>query len=341
MSYTRRFNKTVAVDYSGSVTVYYPASKSGGTITKNYDGVAYEDVTVEIEVDTDPFDISVANCNDNVNNLTMSVGAMNAAQCAAIAENANKVSKAIIDGFFSSVKTDLATQKAELEQVVESRLLLLRQQAASLKEIQKTMGDDYARTTARYQKIFTDLNNELSIRIHEVDQPVFNMVNNVDQQSDRMIHTDMIQTAVTMGKESGLLQAQVGMATVKNHALEAMGRAQAFLTSKAMSERTIQQTTIDGNGHDKYFVPVCFMKTVSENNQVEQQCVLPEYYDSKDPNLKTRLSDQLEGIVPENDGAITDEQLKSYIQSEIGSRVVDNDEHSIRVRDLINKMLNK
>ena len=104
MSYSRRFTRRIAVPYSGSKSVSYPASEHGGTKTVYYSGTAYEDVEVDVQVDTSPFDASVANCNDNVNGLTASVGAMNAAQCLAISENADKVSKTIIDGFFPSRK---------------------------------------------------------------------------------------------------------------------------------------------------------------------------------------------------------------------------------------------
>lgn len=342
MSYTRRFRRTVAVTYHGSKTVDYPASEHGGSTTVYYEGTAYEDVDVDVLIDTTPFDTSVANCNGHVNGLTASVAAMNTAQCVSIAENAEKVSKTIIDGFFHTVRTDLSTQKAELEQTIQSRLLLLRQQAATLKEKQKTMSEDYARTTARYQKLFADLNNELSVRIHQVDQPVFDVVKEVDAQSDRMLHTDMVQTAVTMSKESSTLHAQISAAIVKHHALESMSQIQDFLSSKAMTERTLLHSCIEeGSGNDRYFVPVCFMKTESENRHIVHQCVLPAYYSSKNPKLQEDLCDKLEVMDLDTSDENHTEQLKSYFQSEIANNIAENDSHSQRVRDMINRMLNK
>lgn len=337
MSYNCSFNRRISVPYSGSTTVSYPKSENGGSITVHYSGTAYEDVEVDIHVDTAPFDSSVASCNSHVNGLTASVSAMNAAQCLAITKNADKVAKTIIDGFFHTVRTDLGTQQVELEQVIESRLILLRKQAVTLQEKQKKMGENYARTTARYQKIFSDLNRELSVRIHEIDQPVFNLVKDVDEQSDRMLHTDMIQTAVTMGKESSLLQAQVSAATVKRHALEAMEQAQSFLISKAMSERTLHETCVNGNGNDSYLIPVCYMKSKTENHLTNQQCVLPEYYVVRNPKLSQYLCERLEDYELDNgDGA----QIMSYVQSEMDRMLVDNDKHTLRVRATINKMLN-
>lgn len=359
MSYRKTFDRTVRADYKGHIYVNYrPGDQNHSPeILVEYNGehtretfsgtgnfyiydYAEEDVEVQIDVDTTPFDVSVANCNNHVNGLTASVGAMNTAQCIAIAENADKVSKSIIDGFFHSVRTDLSTQKAELEQIIEAKLLLLRQQALSLKEKQQTMADDYARTTARYQKIFSDLNNELSVRIHEIDQPVFNLVKEVDIQSDRMLHTDMVQTAVTMSKESSILQAQISAATVKNHALEAMEMAQNFLTSKAVSERTIHDTTIEGSGEDKYLIPVCFMRTASDKDIV-QKCIVPEYYSKNNESLQNRLCDTLEEYEFPIQTESEIEQLQSYVQTEMANKISGADNHSARVRDMINKMLNK
>jgi hypothetical protein len=341
MSYSRRISTTVPCHYSGSKTVSYPASEHGGSITVNYSGTAYEEVDVDIHVDTSSFDNSVEDCNNHVNGLTASVGAMNAAQCVAIEQNADKVSETIINGFFHTVRTDLSTQRAELEQAIEARLILLRQQAESLREKQKIMEEDYARTTARYQKLFADLNNELSVRIHQVDQPVFSLVKDVDTQSDRMLHTDMVQTAVTMSKESSLLQAQISAATVKHHALEAMNQAQNFLVSKAMTERTIQDTCVEGSGEDSYLIPVCYMRTESENKHINRECFLPDYLSKQDESLQQKICESMEDIDLESSDGNNDDQIKSYVQSEIATNIVGNDDHSSRVRAMINKLLNK
>lgn len=341
MSYNSSFIQSIPVPYRGSITVHYPASQNGGSMIVDYYGTAYEDVEVDIFVDTSPFDSSVAHCNDSVNNLTASVGAMNTAQCMAIANNADIVSKSIINGFFHTVRTDLETQKAELVQTIEARLLLLRQQAATLREKQKTMSEDYARTSARYLKIFTDINNELSSRIHKVDQPVFDFVESVDTQNDRMLHTDMVQTVVLMNNESNSVEVKINTATVKRHAFDAMKLARDFLSSKMTSEMTMLQSCIDGTGNDSYMIPVCFMKTESENNYVETQSFIPNELVSRNPSLKDMISKKLENVEM-NTNVLNDfEHIKSYIQSEIDNHIVSNDDHSLRVKSMINTMLNQ
>ena len=340
MSYTRRFSRTIHIPYSGSTTVSYPPSQNGGTKTVYYNGVASDDVNVDIYVNTAPFDASVANCNNQVNGLTASVGAMNAAQCMAINENANKVSQTIINGFFKSVKTDLSTQKAELEQKIEAKLLLLRQQAASLRERQRNMAEDYARTCARYQKIFTDINNELSVRIHAIDQPIFNMAEEVDAQNGRMLHTDMVQTAVTMSKESSILQAQINAAAVKSHALQAMAQAQQFLHSKALTEKTLQGSTIEGSGEQQYLIPVCFMQTETDSEQKSGKCYAPSFITAAHVS-ETQLCERLKEMPLPSQTESERELLQSYMQSEISNKITGTDEHSSRVRAQINKLFTK
>lgn len=333
MSYKETFRRTVAVHYSGSVR--YPASQQGGSVS--YSGTAYEDVNIEILVDTRPFDSSINGCNKSINVLTASVGAMSAAQCKAIAENAKKVSKTIIDGFFHVVRTDIETQKMELEQVVESRLILLKQQADSLREKQKNMAADYARTSARYLKIFDDINKELSNRIHQIDQPVFDFVKNVDEQNSRMLNTDLIQTAALFNKESSILQSQIKAAVVKKHALNAMSMAEKFLTEKACCEATLRHSNLPKYDHDTFYVPVCYMETLSENSNDQKCYINQKYNDCITDNVQNELSNNSLDKKSEYE----ENMIKTYFEKEVVSRIKSNDNHSSRVKEIIFKMFNK
>lgn len=336
MSYSKRFTRQITVHYSGSVS--YPASEHGGT--KSYSGTATEDVIVDIEVDTDAFDASVNHCNDTVNGLTASVGAMNAAQCMAISKNADKVSKTIIDGFFHTVRTDLSTQQAELEQAVTARLGLLREQSRLLHQKKEEMEINYKKTCEAYSKTFKDLNEELSNNVHKLDEDVFKFVNTVGQQSSRMLHTDLVPDVVMLGKENSSAEATLGVATVKQHALQALQQAQNFLISKARSEQTMRETVVEGTGNDRYFVPVCCLETTDEHRQAQRKCVLPEQYSS----MQERVADNMNAEFFDHPSKPMDEQdkmqLHSYMQEEIANRLTDSSPHATRVRELINKMFN-
>lgn len=333
MSYSRQMSRQIAVHYSG--TVSYPASEHGGTVS--YSGTAYETVVVNVEVDTDPFDASVADCGQTVDELTGSVGVMNAAQCAVISDSATRISQTLINGFFHTVRTDLGTRKAELEQTLQARLVLLRQQAETLLEKKRTMETDYQRTAARYRKLFEDLNKELENRIHEVDQPVFKLVREVDKGSGRMLHSDMVQTAATVSRETDLMKAQLSVATVKQHALGAMQQAQNFLSAKAWTERTLRDAATKGTGQESYLAPVCYMETQGYNGQGWRKCYFPAMQGfSADSDNEASRNAIGAAIAPRSQAEQA--QVAACLQNEIARHLPGNDEHTQRVRETINKL---
>lgn len=341
MSYKRTFRKRITVDYSGSTSASYPASENGGTHTVHYSGTTYEDVEVEIEVATSPFDDSIRDCNAQIDRLTNSVISMDAAQCLAIRQNADRVSDTIIDGFFQSVKSDISTQKMMLQQTVESKLMLLRQQQKTLLEKKEQMKKDYERTSARYQKIFTDLDNELSSRIHKLEQPVFDLVKQVEHENARMLESDLIHTAVTHGKESSMAQANLGVAKIKQDTQETMGKIHNFLENKAVSDATMKRVMVEGKGHDPYLVPVCYISTEDRDGRTDAKCVVPQKYERKNPKMAFILKEKLK---QENFNAASPkelDQIKSYVQNEISKHIQGSDPHSSRVKSMINDLLSK
>ena len=185
----------------------------------SYSGYAEDVVNVEIDVDTNPLDHRVRECNSTINRLTASVGAMNAAQCAMIASKANQVSDAIIKGFFQSVSADLSAQRMELQQKTESRLILLRKQAETLVSKQKTMQVDYQRTSARYQKLFTELNKELALRIHQINLPVFEVVKMITTQDDTTSLTAVSAVGTTIRVVLHMLQVHASFSAFSRTAI--------------------------------------------------------------------------------------------------------------------------
>jgi hypothetical protein len=155
-----------------------------------------------------------------------------------------------------------------------------------------------------------------------------------------MLHTDMIQTAATTSKESSVLQAQIVVATVKKHVLEAMNKVQDFLVSKASSEHTIKDTAIEGNGNDKYLLPVCYVRTESENHHVQKKCYIHKY-NLNHVAIENQLCDILEMYDFPRMTDAENSQVKSYVQAEMSQSIPGDDSHSRRVREMINKMLNR
>lgn len=343
--YTRSFSKEIEIPYSGTAyeTFSYPASQNGGTrqVHFHYSGVAKDSVNVNVHVDTSPFDASVQNCNSKVNTLTTSVGAMSAAQCKSIADNADAVSDSIINGFFQSVRTDLEAQRVELQQAIQARLLLLRQQGQALANIMSNMRKDYARIAGKYVKIFNDLNKELAVRIRQADEPVFKVADNVNEQNDRMMRSSLVSSAAVVANEAATLSAQIEVASVKRRASEAMGRAHAFLFQKGMSDSNVSQSLHNDVGDSEIFAPVCIFEANGDDGKPKLRCELP--YAVRD--CVKGVTDVVKGLAagvklgkPSPDESA---QIKSFIQSEISARVKGDDAHSVRVKSVINSFLAK
>lgn len=302
----------------------------------SYSGYAEDVVNVEIDVDTNPLDYEVRECNSTINRLTASVGAMNAAQCAMIASKANQVSDTIIKGFFQSVSADLSAQRMELQQKTESRLILLRKQAETLVSKQKTMQADYQRTSARYQKLFTELNKELALRIQQINLPVFNVVKMITTQDDRMMHTDLVQTAVTLGKESTKATAQLNVAALKRNALLALRRVNEFLTIRAQSEHTVEQAEINVQNGETRYLPAILYEVMREGHSRKQYCLMQNGFEQQCPNVE-RLMEKKEYKPFSKEER---ETILAYMKKEMSSHIQGSDDHSNRVRKMIIEMFN-
>ena len=302
----------------------------------SYSGYAEDVVNVEIDVDTNPLDHRVRECNSTINRLTASVGAMNAAQCAMIASKANQVSDAIIKGFFQSVSSDLSAQRMELQQKTESRLILLRKQAETLVSKQKTMQVDYQRTSARYQKLFTELNKELALRIHQINLPVFDVVKMITTQDDRMMHTDLVQTAVTLGKESTKASAQLNVAALKRNAMLVLKRVNEYLTISAQSEHTVEKAEINVQNGETRYLPAIFYEVMKEGHSRKQYCLMQNGFEQQCPNVE-RLMEKREYKPFSKEER---ETILAYMKKEMSSHIQGSDDHSNRVRKMIIEMFN-
>ncbi len=277
MSYRRSYSERIAVHYSGSKTVSYPASQNGGSTTVYYSGTEYETVNVNIDVDTNPFDRSVASCNSSVNLLTGAVVATEAAQLVSIDKNAKKVAGTIVKGFFDYIRSDISQQVMELSQRIDAQLLHLRELAKNCVGKQKQMETDYNRISSRYLKIFDDLNNELENRIFQLDKPAFVFKNNIDTHSNRTSDNDLVSTVAVAGREGGELQAKISASVTKKRALNAINQARLFLWKQKKLQSTVNRSMLNENYSATRFLPVCFIETNGDKSQINKNVYHPDF----------------------------------------------------------------
>lgn len=341
MSYTRNYSETVYKTVSKTVYYDYPASENGGSSSVYVEIEAAIPVDVNIHVDTNPFDRSVEHCGNNVNLLTGAVVATEAAEIISIEKNSKKVADTIVGGFFSYIRSEISQQISELTLNIEAQLMHLKELAQSCLDKKKQMEGDYFRISSRYVKIFDDLNNEISNRIFELDKPAFLFKKETDNQKIRTSDNDMVNTVAIFGLESSFLQSQIRTSVAKKRALDTLRTAKLFLWQQNNLNTTIQQSMLNESVSGSIFTPVCFVETNTADKQISRSIYAAEYLSVlNNKNNKTELIEKFTSNKITLDKLPPDEQKKIslYFNEELNIKSIANDQHAVRVREMIQKL---
>ncbi len=363
MSYTRHFKKTIEVPVeiriedpdvgenrhrSGSVHIRvgdyrdsFHISSSGHN--HNYEFTDHETINVNIKVDTDEYDEQIDNCVDNVQLLTGSVVATEAAQVKSVHDNSRAVASTIVKGFFKNIEAELSSQIMELTKKVDSRLGHLNEQAKELLKKKEQMQHDYQRTAARYSKVIADLNQELENRVVALDQPIYKFHDSVQHESDRMINSDFLNTSSVVNAENSILEAQIMGAIIKKRTQQALDKTKKLLMVQRRTDNVINRTLLfSDNDNCQYFLPVLFYENTLGNGMSSKQFV----YDSQ--KIPERINDEIANTYLASDnhdfefGEKQQELLLPYLSNEINLAYFNkNSSHDERVKDMIFKLLKK
>lgn len=329
MSYTRRYTEVVSKSFS----FRYPASQNGGTMSETVS----IPVDVEIHVDTAPFDKSIEHCNHNVNLLTGAVVATEAAEIISKERNSKRVADTVIGGFFGYIRSEISQQIAELTQSIDAQLMHLHELMKSCLQKKDQMQGDFMRISGRYEKIFGDLNHELSNRIFELDKQAFLFKKITDSQNTRNTSNDMVSTISVFGSESGGLQGKVSASIAKKRAHQALDKATVFLWKQKQLNQKISQSMLNEKIATKHYLPACFVETIDVAG-IERKVLVSDYLKSiNESELKSKVLNQLIALdarwerMPE----IQKETVSRYFYKEIDKHsLVDND-HSRRLSETI------
>lgn len=360
MSYTRTYNKTISERISKRLTVSYTKDNNGnlskidveidnkrhtfsGSGSKNIDINADIPVTIDIEVDTRPFDRSVESCNSNVNLLTGAVVATEAAQVVSIKENSEKVAGTIVNGFFGYIRSEISQQINELTQNIDAQLMHLKELSLACVDKKRQMDVDFTRISSRYIKIFDDLNQELFNRIHELDKPTFVFRKELDQQQNRYGHNDLINTVSVAGKESGHLMSRLSVSVAKKRAIDTISQMKIFLWQQKRLNNTILRSKVNESVEATQYAPICFIEMQEAPGQKIKQVHSPEYVHAlQQQEASQSVIDQLadkqdawSAISQE-----TAEQIQVQFNNVVNESYQALDPHSVRVKNMIEKLAN-
>ena len=263
MSYRRTY--TGYVHYSG--TVSYPASENGGTTS--YSGT--EPVYVTIDVDTDTFDASIANCNNAVNGLTGAVVAMEAAEVEAKRSASKQIASSIVKGFFEYVGADLSQKIKELASKCESLFFALMGHKENCLSKSKQMQDDYNRISKRYSKIFEDLDKETVSRIEMLDKPTFQFAETAQNLIGKSSNTELLGISTISANENIKLEAVLSCSHVKQQASILLDKANNYLQGTYRLANSVRNMLDDSQSEEEILLPVMFVESVVNSDNKESR----------------------------------------------------------------------
>ena len=222
---------------------------------------------IPCEVDTTPMAAEIKSVSNQVKGTTTAVVAMQSAVIAAEIKSAEKVCSNVNRGFFTMMRSQISQKIASKHSRVEALLMQLGQQKRQLAGIKTNMEREYGRIVARYLRIFTSINKELELRISQIDQPVFELVNkHMVTSSNRM---NLLTSWCATSQAEGLTQGQrILTSKMKHNAQVALERSTEFLAQ--IGEQRILANKIlisnpQGNEDKCYQVPVAICETISDS----------------------------------------------------------------------------
>ncbi|MDO9258116.1 MAG: hypothetical protein Q7U54_21575, partial [Bacteroidales bacterium] len=321
--------------------VSYPASQNGGTTSATVHYTEVVPVDVNIHVDTNPFDNSVEHCGNNVNLLTAAVVATESAEIISKELNSQKVANTIIGGFFSYIRSEISQQIAELSLSIDAQTMHLKELMQSCRAKSIQMEGDFNRIASRYVKIFDDLNNELSNRIFALDKPAFTFKKETDNQKTRTSENDLVSTVAIFGKESSDLQSKISASIAKKRALDTLNQSKLFLWQQKKLNTTIQQSMINENIACSIYLPVCFIETNNISNQINKSVFSTNYLSVlNEKSQKNELIEQFSSnkLSWSKLNPFDLKNISLYFNTELNNKSYANDPHSLRVREMIQKI---
>ncbi len=334
MSYSRTY--TGSVHYSGSQS--YPASESGGTVS--YSGEV--PVSINLYVDTAPFDSSVIDCTSSVRNLNGAVIAMNSAQIASISKSATEVSNHVTSGFFNMINSELTQNMAALFAKFQAVYELLISRSSTLEKQQLVMQDDYSRLSERYVMIFKNLDEELEKRVITLDKNVFELSKHIQSEQ---LHSEVAKKVAQFllgTNEDEIVQQELLIANTKSKVNQAIDGLAENVVQQAVYSNKINSALTEKHCDkaEENYIPVIYAECSNLNSEIK------DYNCFSNPQSKqsiSKINSAVKSYFTSNNSDSADENEKKQIDeafSMIAEREFQDlkDEKSIRIYETLKKL---
>jgi len=315
MSYSESYS--TSVHYSGSVDC-------GEGRTAHYSGDI--PIHVTINVNTTPFDGSVDKFNRNVDILTGSVVAMNGAQCAAIHQTGKEVSKALINGFFGTINSELSQQIQALDIAVKATLAKIMEQGKAVSDKKKQMEFDYNGISSRYLGHFENLDIECYRRIHALDEQSFNLSEKV--QKGLLSETPSNTAALNLLgiEETSSSKTFIFISSINRKTLDVLQTLHNYITQELRINSAVNSFLFDESIADRtqFYIPVIWTESdMLEDTSAKQESFIPDDVDDQEKQAITEktgffcsgLSQTSWEAMPETEKETLNKEFKALAES--------------------------
>lgn len=225
MSYSRQYRTSITL--RGTIRADYPASEKGGSHTITWEHT--EPINIDVDVDTNPFEYSISECDQRIDLLKAAVVGMNSAQVVSIHESSRKIAHHVTDGFFGMVSSEISQQIADLLNKANAKLSLMLEQKKAAINILAVMKRDYERLSGHYHDLFENLDTELKRRIQALDKKSFELSSEVMSKLLLQRTLDAGSTQMVESSDVSGLQSLLAASAVKNKVNTLIDTSRRFL----------------------------------------------------------------------------------------------------------------
>ena len=282
MSYT--VSKTISVAYTDHELSGSGENKYLSPVTR------HKDVDINSHVDTDPFDESVDHCSNNVGMLTASIGGYKVAHVKAKRDASDKIVNSATNGFMGMISQSLDMQSASQDAAMKAVAGELVMQCKELGHKHDVMNNDYNRIKGRYTSLFDNLDKELKRRIHFLVKPCFNFVENIRQEQNRRISSNLLSTATLGARESEAARTAIQASKVKANAAQLIAAARDHVASHIHTEEVMKAVSVEGCENLTYYVPVMLYSQNDEKGTQQNIVANPQTAQGINQNANTTFT---------------------------------------------------
>ncbi len=291
-------------------------------------------------VDTEPMAESINRVSYHVDGVTTAVVAMQTAVIIAEQRAADNVCRNLDNGFYTLIRSQVSQKIARLNSDVNSKTMEMVQQTAALRSIRGRMERDYMMIAARYNKLFNSLNNNLRIRIFELDKYVTGFVTqdiaSVTNRLRQFVGTVSTNQLESIGQSQMIASSKtkgLGFSVVESmHQFVADIKQQKYMVSSILSNKKAEKN------YD-FFIPVVITESVGRSSAQNQlRLIIPKPNDAGlNSTLERNVNNSVMSAINELNWSEVNRDEKHKVGLEL-NRLIERADYPERIKKQMNTL---